>query len=289
MFVFYCDEMVVDQIPDYKGFKSPSAKKPQAVAEAVKELGVQLVRPVPLTIDDFKLAHDPAYVEGVLDLTLANGFGTRSKEINDSLPFTNGAMYSAAIWATPESPTAALVSGFHHAGWKGQNGGLFCTFNGLMIAAMKFVQVGKKVAILDCDMHWGDGTDDILKHRSTGESRRILHISFGAVFKARKDSVMYLDALKEHGPVEQRMSQFQPDVLLYQAGADVHVDDPAGGLLTTEEMIERDHLVFTMAKKLKIPIAFNLAGGYQIDANGSFQKVVDLHLNTFKTCLEVYR
>jgi uncharacterized Fe-S radical SAM superfamily protein PflX len=53
-------------------------------------------------------------------------------------------------------------------------------------------------------------------------------------------------------------------------------------------MIERDRKMFTIAKELRIPLAWNLAGGYQVEENGSIQKVIDLHLNTFKVCQEVY-
>jgi acetoin utilization deacetylase AcuC-like enzyme len=75
---------------------------------------------------------------------------------------------------------------------------------------------------------------------------------------------------------------------MYQAGADVHIDDIYGGILTTEQMIERDTKVFTIARDLKIPIAFNLAGGYQVDKNGDITKVLDLHINTVKAAISVY-
>lgn len=52
--------------------------------------------------------------------------------------------------------------------------------------------------------------------------------------------------------------------------------------------MERDRRMFCIAKDLNIPIAWNLAGGYQIDADGSFRKVIDLHMNTFLAAKEVY-
>ncbi len=53
------------------------------------------------------------------------------------------------------------------------------------------------------------------------------------------------------------------DVLLYQAGADPHIDDPLGGWLTTEQLRERDRSVFQTCRERGIPVAWNLAGGYQ--------------------------
>jgi acetoin utilization deacetylase AcuC-like enzyme len=74
------------------------------------------------------------------------------------------------------------------------------------------------------------------------------------------------------------------DVLLYQAGADPYIDEPLGGWMTTEQMAERDKIVFETAKKMEIPIACNLAGGYQKD----IRKVLDIHYNTMKACWAVY-
>ena len=47
-------------------------------------------------------------------------------------------------------------------------------------------------------------------------------------------------------------------------------------------------MMFTIAKELKIPLAWNLAGGYQIEKDGSIDKVIEIHLNTFKAANEVY-
>ena len=52
-------------------------------------------------------------------------------------------------------------------------------------------------------------------------------------------------------------------VLLYQAGADPHIDDPLGGALTSSQLARRDTIVFDGCRVLGLPIAWNLAGGYQ--------------------------
>ena len=74
------------------------------------------------------------------------------------------------------------------------------------------------------------------------------------------------------------------ELLLYQAGADPHVEDPLGGFLTTEQMRMRDKIVFKVAKKLGIPIVWNLAGGYQ----DPIEKVLELHENTLLECIDTY-
>jgi acetoin utilization deacetylase AcuC-like enzyme len=92
--------------------------------------------------------------------------------------------------------------------------------------------------------------------------------------------------MEEDGILER--SLLTPDVVIYQAGADVHVNDPYGGVLTTEQMYERDLRMFRIAKRLQLPLTWNLAGGYQVGPNGEIDKVLELHLNTFRAMAEVY-
>lgn len=73
-------------------------------------------------------------------------------------------------------------------------------------------------------------------------------------------------------------------MLIYQAGADQHIDDPLGGFLTTEELAERDRTVFSVAKEIGIPLVWNLAGGYQT----SLERVLEIHRNTMVVCMAEY-
>lgn len=295
--VVYSPKQVADpgvQAVEGKGWTpSPSARKPHEIAAALQGLDeIKFIEPEPVSIDDIKACHDPAYVDGVMSLQLENGFGTISQSVVDSLPYTNGAMYTAAKLARTDFPTCALVAGFHHAcyeGWKGH--GHFCTFNGLVIAARKLIQEGMpRVAIIDCDMHIGNGTENILcRSEFAPYTDRIVHMTFGKYYGYPNQAKKYLEELAVNGRVHQMLYKTKPSVIIYQAGVDVHVDDPYGGVLTTFEMYERDRRMFSIANWLGIPIAWDLAGGYQIDSDGSIQKVIDLHLNTFAACNEVYK
>jgi hypothetical protein len=87
--------------------------------------------------------------------------------------------------------------------------------------------------ILDGDMHFGDGTEAILKHFHLKES--IPHATFGRWFREPRQARSYLKLLRK------TVSYFPScDLILYQAGADVHVHDPLRGVLTSDEMIELD-------------------------------------------------
>ncbi len=273
--VFYSEQMVAD-ISSY----SPSAGKPREVMNSWRglELPLRVRTPEAARIDQLCLAHDRSYVEDVLACRSVNGFGSTSRAVADTLPWTSGAMLSAAREAIENRCVAvAPCSGFHHAGYAA--GGGFCTFNGLMMAAAVLIHEGNvgQVGILDCDEHYGDGTDAIL-HRIHLKSR-VKHYSAGAKWDQASQAESFLRQLP--AIVESFASC---DVLLYQAGADPHVDDPLGGWLTTDELAERDRLVFGKVRRIGLPVAWNLAGGYQ----KPLRRVLDIHDNTLQACANVF-
>src|SRR5207249_3474913 len=106
-------------------------------------------------------------------------FGNTDSRVAQACLYTCGSMLAAAKFAL-ESPLGVACSpssGFHHA-YRSHGGG-FCTFNGLALTAVWMAQRRVKVAILDCDYHYGDGTVDILaQHGNLG----IAHYSSGAHF-----------------------------------------------------------------------------------------------------------
>lgn len=279
---FYSTDMVADS----GRLISPSDRKPRDVAQALSRTPwpVELVAPEPSSLDDICRVHEPHFVVDVLEQRRASGFGTTSPSVARSLPYTCGACYGSALVAMREGISASLSSGFHHAGPKGARG--FCTFNGLMVTTTQLLEAGqaKKVAIIDCDYHYGDGTQAIIDAQALHE--RVLHVSFGLTYKKPPQAREYLARMRA---LREELAVFGPDVILYQAGADTHVDDPLGGLLSTEEMRERDRIMFSTALELEIPLTWNLAGGYQVEPDGSIPKVVQLHLNTFEEALKVWR
>jgi acetoin utilization deacetylase AcuC-like enzyme len=271
-----------DMVAESNSF-SPSSSKPEAVVSDWIAAGLPIeVRDfAAVTRKDLYRAHDRAYVDGVLDLKVANGFGDRSPQIARSLPFTSGAMLAAAEEALINRCVAvAPVSGFHHAGFDG--GGGYCTFNGLVVTAMALRAAGfaERVGILDLDQHWGNGTADIIDVISLDY---IEHYSAGAEYSQPQQSADFLRRLPK---IVERFRRC--DVLLYQAGADPHIDDPLGGWLTTAEPCRRDRIVFETARQMAMPVAWNLAGGYQRDSRGRIEPVLRIHRNTMRACVACF-
>lgn len=199
---------------------------------------------------DLYLAHSQSYVNGVLNLFDDNGFGNNDAAIARSLPYTTGSMMAAAQHVAEHGGFACSpTSGFHHAGFAEGSG--FCTFNGLAVTALALAHEGVKVGILDCDAHYGDGTDEIIKVRHAVD--KIEHHSMGAVFPTGQRAKRFF------GWLDNAIDQLQGcDVVLYQAGADPYIHDPLGGQLTRKELLLRDAMVFAGLKN----VAWNLAGGY---------------------------
>jgi acetoin utilization deacetylase AcuC-like enzyme len=269
--VFYSPAMVADA----SSF-SPSAGKPGAAVASWQSLGLPFVihAPTPVAAEQFGVAHNPDFVADVLAGRRDNGFGNKSPGVAAALPWTSGAMLSAAREAICNGQGAvAPCSGFHHAGYNFAGG--FCTFNGLMVTANALLAEGtaRRVGILDCDEHWGNGTQDIIDRLKL--TKFVEHYSPCHEFGRTARAEAFLAALPK------LLKRFADcDIVLYQAGADPHIDDPLGGWLTTAQLRRRDEIVFAELKQLGVPVAWNLAGGYQRDADGGIRPVLDIHDHT---------
>jgi acetoin utilization deacetylase AcuC-like enzyme len=232
---------------------------------------------VPATVEDLCLAHDPDFVRAVLAGESPNGFGNTREDVARSLPFTNGAMLNAARASLQSGIACAPTSGFHHAGYA--SAAMFCTFNGLMVAAIRLLrdQHVRRVLILDCDFHYGNGTDEIIERLDL--ANEIENATFGRSFCTAAQAGRYLEHLAR---IAGTFAEF--GLILYQAGADAHVNDPLGGILDSDQMRRRDRMVFEAASEARVPLAWNLAGGYQTPVS----KVVQLHLATMEECARAY-
>jgi len=253
MKVFYRPEQVANT--PY----APSPRKPRLVVAdwlAQPAFKIEVIGFEPVTPTQLALAHDPEFVRAVLARESRNGFGNTDAGVAASLPYTTGSLVAAAEHALlHREAVCSATSGFHHAGYASAEG--FCTFNGLMVTAVAMHQarLAQRVGIIDCDAHYGNGTDNIIRKLGIGW---IEHHTMGAHFHGRSDTRV--------GEFERWLDQAidrcrDCDLVIYQAGADPHVDDPLGGVLTTQQMSWRDRRVFEQLGHR--PLVWNLAGGYQ--------------------------
>lgn len=279
--VFFNPKMVANII-----LSSPSPRKPLEVINEWKNKykdDIEIMDFLALDKEDFYLVHEKEHVDKIFSLKKTNGFSTKHQEIADSLYWTSASFYHAAEHALKNKIAISPTSGFHHAGYDQAWG--YCTFNGLLITAQKLLNehLVKSIGLLDYDYHQGDGSEDIIHRFNLYD--KIIHITGKSGYSREKDLFFeempfMLESLKD------------VDIILYQAGADQHINDPLGGFLNSEEMRKRDSLVLQFAKENKIPIVWNLAGGYQEEINGehrSIQKVLDIHNATLEETIKAYK
>lgn len=236
----------------------------------------------PASAEDLELAHDARFVRRVLEGSETNGFGNENPAVAEAARWECGSMLAAAREAIDSGGAAMSPSrGFHHATYDAAWN--FCTFNGLVVAARRLKAEGRtrRVGILDFDCHWGNGTDDLIERLGLDW---IVHWSFGRFKREVRRGIgwdAWLEGLEDE--LEGRFASC--DLMLYQAGADPHIEDRFGGELTADQMRLRDRAVFRWARSRGVPVAWNLAGGYQEPA----AKVAALHLATMEECAEQLR
>lgn len=245
----------------------------------------QTIIAAPADRGDLVRAHSYDFVTGVLNNRLPNGFGETGARAKHHLPHilaANGVMIKAvqAALDDPRDVVFAPVSGFHHAEYDNAQG--FCTFNGLhvAIAAARLKKRLPNVLIIDGDIHYGNGTHDISAKLGLGG---ILNLTHDAPGLAGVANTLPLSPKTWEPTIRGLLTNRQWDLVIYQAGADAHIDDPMGqGYLDDYEWEARDRLVFQYCQRIGLPLVFNLAGGYNDD------KTVWLHAQTVKMARLVY-
>jgi acetoin utilization deacetylase AcuC-like enzyme len=202
-----------------------------------------------------------------------------------------GATIAACQSALIDGVAVNLAGGTHHA--YRDHGGGFCVFNDAAIAA-RVLQKNQgndyRVAIVDLDVHQGNGTAAILKNDERiftlslhGENNFPFQKEDSNLDMALPDGcgdALYLDTLNNALHVVK--TQFDPHFIIYLAGADPHEDDRLGKLsLTKAGMAARDQLVYHWAAANALPVAIAMAGGYGKDIN----LTVDIHAHTILSAL----
>ena len=287
----------------------PMRKFALVAEELRRKSGFEICSPQPLSESDLLRVHTSKYVSAVRtgsprELAESQKFPW-SPALYSSVLLTNGGVLAAARTALDEGTSGALASGFHHA--CADHGEGFCTFNGLVVALEALRAEGRiqSAAILDLDLHYGNGTASLAASRPWIKALSIYgndyanNVPYRDVnVRRHTDGENHLSApispSENDGEYLQRLLEeylpwlvegSRPDLLLFQAGADPLRDDPYSPLnLDHRDLFFRDKKVFAFARTNGLPVAWVLAGGYAHDV----QRVVDAHVNTAIACLESY-
>ena len=277
------------------------AQKYRLVRERLLETGVadhdDLVRPRAAGDEDVLRVHTADYVRKLKsgDLSAPERLALEvpwSRALVEGVWLAAGAAIEAGRRARADGCAIVLGGGFHHA--FADHGEGFCLVHDVAVATAALRAVGEvgRVAVMDLDVHQGNGTAALF----TGDRAAFtvsLHqeSNYPAVkppstidvgLPDGADDEAYLAALE--APLA-RALDFRPDLLWYLAGADPYEEDLLGGLaLTGAGLRERDRRVFAAARAAGVPVAVTLAGGYA----ASPADTVTIHAETVAAAAEVY-
>jgi acetoin utilization deacetylase AcuC-like enzyme len=248
------------------------------------------VEPEPATDDDMRLVHDADWVaklrggalsvEEILRLEIPY-----SREMVQAFWMCAGGTILAARMALESGVGFNIGGGFHHA--FPDHGEGFCAINDIAVAIRRLQKDGaiRRAMVVDCDVHDGNGTAAIFAHDDSVFTLSIhqwnnypsekppsnldIHLPDGT------GDEEYLDRLGNG--YRASLTMFQPELLLYVAGADPFHEDQLGGLaLTFEGLTARDRLIIGTARAQNLPVAIVLAGGYARNTDDT----VTIHANT---------
>ena len=255
---------------------------------------------VPAAVSDAEITrvHCPQYLEKVATgaLTAAEqkaiGFPWSERMVERSRR-SSGATLAAAREALTRGWGANLAGGTHHA-FRDRGEG-FCVFNDAAIAARALQSEAglQRIAIVDCDVHQGDGTASIF----AGDDSVFTFSIHGArnfpFTKQQSDlDVELADGTGDEEylwhlerALDETLERSRPQLAIYLAGADPYEGDRLGRLkLTRQGLARRDEMVLGTLCARRIPVAIAMAGGYAHDIEDS----VDIHANTIRTARRIW-
>lgn len=255
--------------------------------------------PTALTPAEIKQIHDHEYVDVLTSggLPAAKmrriGFPWSRALIERTLTSAGGTCLTAKL-AVEHGVAIHLSGGYHHAHRDFGSG--FCLYNDLVLAAHQALRQDgiDKVLIVDSDVHHGDGTATLCADRDD-----IITLSFHCDknFPARKPESDIDIALSRGCGDDEFLTHFQavvamavnlhrPDLIIYDAGIDIHQDDELGYFnVSTEAIFQRDCFMLHLAQQQQLPLACVVGGGYRSE----HQTLVPIHLQLFKAALHVHQ
>lgn len=292
--LFYCDHHSIALPP---GHKFP-AEKYKLLRNLLCGDGYYRLEPAPLAdLEVIRLAHDHDYVRGFLEGTLDPrlmrriGFPWSETLVRRTLASVGGTLCAAGE-AMLHQFGGTLAGGTHHA-FRGEGSG-FCVFNDIAIAILALRKQGRarRAAVVDLDVHQGDGTALLFQDDSDVLTLSI-HGRNNFPFRKQQSRVdvdlpngtgdaEYLSALRCALP---RVVAFAPEIIFYQSGVDALAGDRLGRLaLSHHGLEERDRLVMEACRARAIPLVITLGGGYA----EPIALTVEAHANTFRTAARVF-
>lgn len=257
-----------------------------------------LFSPGKLDEDVILLTHEQNYWDRLRDLKLSNaeirrsGFPLSASLVERETRIARGTI-DGSIYALEHGIAFNIAGGTHHAGSNWAEG--FCLLNDQAIAANYLLNrfLASRILIIDLDVHQGNGTAEIFKNEERVFTFSI-HAEKNFPFRKERSNLdiglqdgisdnEYLNLLTTN--LEIVIESFKPDFIFYLAGVDVLATDKLGKLnLTRNGCKQRDRMVLSYCRSLKIPVQVSMGGGY----SPKISDIVEAHCNTFRVANDLY-
>ena len=291
--LFYTDQYT---IPLPEGHRFP-IQKYRMLRELLAADGRFHFQAAPLADREvIELSHDRDYVEAFLSGTLEPqairriGFPWSEGLVKRTLASVGGTL-AATKEALANRWGGNLAGGTHHA-FRGEGSG-FCVFNDIAVAIQWLRSTGqiRRVAVIDLDVHQGDGTAQIFQNEPEVLTLSV-HCEVNFPFRKQQSKIdvplpealedkEYLSVLDEVLP---RAFEFKPEIIFYQSGVDVLASDALGKLnLSPEGVKARDEKVMAAVKDAGLPLVITIGGGY----SKPIELTAQAHATTFKVALDI--
>ena len=257
-----------------------------------------LFQPTSVSREAMARVHDAGYLNMLCDHSLDPsawrriGLPWSEGLIERTFTAPNGTLLSARL-ALQHGLACHLAGGTHHAHYDFGSG--FCLLNDLAFTARTLINSGEvdSLLVFDLDVHQGDGTAAMLSDETRAFTCSI-HCEKNFPFrKSMSDLDIGLDKhLKDQAYLEvveetlhSLLNHQAPELVLYDAGVDVWVDDELGHLdISSEGIRQRDELVIKACLDRGIPIATVIGGGYDRD----HQRLAQRHAVVIETAAQLF-
>jgi acetoin utilization deacetylase AcuC-like enzyme len=299
MLAYYADIFVLPLPPQHRFPMQKYARTRQRLLDTGILSRTDLRVPEPATDAQILRAHSQAYWDKVRLGTLSDkeqrriGFPWSPQMVERTRRVSGGTM-GACRAALRDGAAVNLAGGTHHAHRDFGSG--YCILNDSAIAARAMQDEGlaRRVVILDCDVHQGDGTAAILQGDSSIFTFSIHGAKNFPFHKAQSDidielpdntdDETYLAYLEEGA--SRAIAYANADLAIYIAGADPFVGDTLGRMaLTMDGLARRDRLIFALCGAAGLPVAVTMGGGYAKDVDD----IATIHAQTVAIAKEYRR
>jgi acetoin utilization deacetylase AcuC-like enzyme len=293
---FYTDQFVLPLPPGHRFPMAKYALLRHRVAESGLVRPGDLLVPDPATDEELGRAHDPEYVRRVQAGALTEAEVRRigfpwSPGMVERSRRSSGATILACRAALADGVAVNLAGGTHHAFRDAGEG--YCVFNDSAVAARAMQAEGRvrRVAVIDTDVHQGNGTVAVFRGDPTVFTFSIHGAKNFPLRKEQSDldvplpdgtgDAAYLEALD--AGLREALARARADLVIFLSGADPYLDDKLGRLkLTKEGLAERDRLVLRRCRAAGLPVAVTMGGGYA----RRVEDTADIHFQTVRLAAE---